>query len=205
MTDEDRERWQAEMREKMHAAQQEHALRVGQVAISWVRFQFYFRMWFSSLTAQGNNHTPAMREWDLMTSDHAQRNQKLRPALAGNRYRSPQAIDAIVWVCDWADQLAKIRNTFVHVVTFLRRADQEIQVQFDEQLHLSDAEDRYRFVKENSDASYEALLADLDSLSQFMHLTFSAFVLPQKFGPLPARPPLRTAILCPAIAQKITS
>jgi hypothetical protein len=203
MTEETRERWQAEIRQKMEAVQNEHAMRVGQIAIAWVRFHIYFRMWFSAFTAQGNNHAPAMREWDLIQSDNMQRNQKLRPALTASRHRSPQAIDSILWVCDWADQLAKVRNTFVHVAAFYRRIDQEIQVHFDEQLHLSDSEDRYRSVKKDPAQTYEALIDDLNNLSDFMHLTLNALVLPPKFGPLPPRPDVKIANLYPDLAKKV--
>jgi len=203
MAEDARQRFQDEVVAGMVAAQNKHALRVGQATLAWIHFHVYFRLWFSTLTAKGENHAPAMREWDLIPSDSIQRKQKLQPALETLRARSAEAADAVQWAASWADQLAIIRNAFVHSVVFFQRLPNEISVQFDEQLHLSDEEDRFRMVKKMPDASFEALMTDLANLSEFLHRTFNAFVLPDKFGPLPHRPEIATAKLFPDLAKKV--
>lgn len=61
-----RERWQKMMADKMEAARIEHTLKVGSIAIGWVRphliFRlFYFRLFYSSANVQGNNHATPVR------------------------------------------------------------------------------------------------------------------------------------------------
>lgn len=203
MTDDARQRFQEDVLAQMIAAQNKHALRVGQATLAWIHFHVYFRLWFSTLTVKDKNHAPAMREWDLIPSDSLQRKQKLLPALETLRARSAEAADAVQWVARWADQLAIVRNAFVHSVVFFQRLPSEIGIQFDEQLHLSDEEDRFRMVKKMPDASFEALMTDLARLSEFLHRTLIAFVLPDKFGPFPNRPEIATAKLFPDVAKKV--
>jgi hypothetical protein len=197
---EERER----MLEKIVAAQNEHALKVGQATLAWIHFHIYFRLWFSVLITQDGNLTPALREWDLINADANQRKQKLRPQLEKWRDKAPEAVSAVEWVCDWADQLALIRNAFVHSVVVFGGLPDNVRVQFDEQLHLTDEEDRYRMVKKKPDESFNALMEDLANLQEFLHRTFNALTDPKQWK-YPPRPELATAKLFPDLAKKITS
>lgn len=58
--------------------------------------------------------------------------------------------------------------------------------------------------KKKPDESFEALMADLANLQEYLHRTFNAFTDPKPCN-YPPRPELAMATLFPELAKKITS
>lgn len=185
--------------EKVRAVTREHATRVGEVTLAWVHLHMTFAIWFTTLSSPTKDITLALREWDITRSDRDQRNGKLLPWIKVHRNRNPAIMDSIVWVLEWANELAKIRNAFVHSVTVVRGLPENPHVEFMEQLHLQGDDDRFKLVKGKLMESYDALMHDLVALSDFTHRSFNSLTLPKVFGEPPGRPDLAVSKLFPDI------
>ena len=193
---------EAEYWAKVRKVTLEHATRVGEVTLAWVYLHVTLGLWYTRLNSSGSDITHALRDWDVCNSDYHQRNAMLVPSIKASRNKNAAIMDSLLWVCEWANELARIRNGFVHAITVVRGLPDKPQVEFMEQLHLKGADDRFARVKGKLPESFDALMTDLGALSEFIHRSFNVFVLPDKFGPPPERPALAILKLFPDIRPK---
>lgn len=164
-----------------------HTQRVGEIAIQWSYIHVVLAVWYSHLV--GNpNVAGAMEEWDERKSDHADR-KMLAEKLKEKRATAPAEFDSMLWVLEWLNELASIRNGYVHCCVVIRGLPDEPQTAFLDKMH-GGTKDPYKQVREKPLESFEAATSDIAALSEFAHRTFNALFAGDQFKPAPPRPEL---------------
>lgn len=178
-----------EEQEAKHAvAIREHTQRVGEIAINWSHIHVVLAMWYGRLASAGSNMAPAMQEWDEEGSDHRDR-KMLAGKLQDKRGLAPNEFDSILWVLEWLNELASIRNAYVHLCIVTRGLPDNPEIAFMDQLH-GGQKDPFKRVREKPVEAYEAAMSDVAALREFAHRTFNAVFGGNQFKPAPPRPAL---------------
>ena len=177
-----------EQQAKHTAAIREHTQRIGEIAINWSYIHVVLAMWYGRLASAGANMAPAMQEWDEGASDYRDR-KMLAAKLQEQRGFAPNEFDSMLWVLEWLNELAPIRNAYVHLCIVTRGLPDSPVIDFMDQLH-GGQKDPFKRVREKPVEAYEAAMKDVDTLREFAHRTFNAVFVGGQFKPSPPRPQL---------------
>lgn len=95
-------------------SRRKHAVRVGDVIISWNELQTALLLLFCMTINKGGNPDLATRIWMAIKSDSGQRDV-LRATIEANLTNDKEVQKRALWAITVADKLSGIRNDFTHV------------------------------------------------------------------------------------------